>query len=120
MPARRVLIIDDNRDAAMSLAVLIRTMGHQAEVAFNGDSALEIAPRFRPEIIFLDLVLPDCDGCDLAREVRQQPGPESMRIFAVTGYGGEVEQRRSTEAGCEAHLVKPVDPRFVESLLAHS
>lgn len=94
-------------------------MGHQAEVAFNGDTALEVARRLRPEIVFLDLVLPDCDGCDLARELRQQPGLQNVRIFAVTGYGGDIDRRRSTEAGCEAHLVKPVDPRFLDSLLAH-
>lgn len=115
--ARRILVVDDNRDAAFSLAVLLRTMGHLTEVALNGDSAIEVARRFRPEIILLDLVLPDCDGCDLARELKGEPGLETVRIFAVTGYGGEEDRRRSMQAGCEAHLLKPVEARVLESLL---
>lgn len=116
--ARRILVVDDNRDVVLTMMWLLRERGHEVAFALNGDSALEVARRFRPEIIFLDLVLPDADGCDLARELRREPGLEGVRILALTAYGGDADRFRSLEAGCERHFVKPLDPRVLDSPLA--
>ncbi len=115
---RRILIVDDNADAAESLAMLLRDMGHGVEVALSGDAALAAVRSLRPDIIFLDLVLGDIEGWELARLLKQEPGMASTRIVAVTAYGSEFDRLRSLQAGCEAHLVKPVAPRVLERLLA--
>ena len=115
---RRILIVDDNVDAAESLAMLLRDMGHRAEVALSGDAALAAVRRAPPDVIFLDLVLGDIEGWELARLIRQEPGMQSTRILALTAYGSEFDRLRSLEAGCEAHLLKPVAPRVLERLLA--
>jgi CheY-like chemotaxis protein len=115
--SRRILVIDDNLDAAQVLVVLLRDMGHRVEFAINARAALEAARRMLPEIVFVDLVLPDMDGSELARQLKREPGLGGVRIFAVTGHGDEESRRRSLEAGCDAHLLKPVDPKFLESLL---
>jgi CheY-like chemotaxis protein len=113
-----VLVIDDHLDAAESLAVLTQTMGHHTYFALNGDIALEVAKRFRPEVIFLDLVLPDIEGHDLARHLRAIPGLESVRIFVVSAHGTEEDRRCSRQAGCDGHFMKPLDPVFLERLLS--
>jgi two-component system OmpR family response regulator len=115
--SRRILLVDDNRDATAMLVVLLRDMGHIVECAVNARAALEAARRMLPEIVFLDLVLPDMDGCELARQLKREPALTGVRIFAMTGHGDEESRRRSLEAGCDTHLLKPVDPKFLESLL---
>lgn len=110
-------MVDDNLDAAQTLVVLLRDMGHRVEFAINARAALEAARRALPEIVFLDLVLPDMDGCELARQLKREPGLEALRIFAVTGHGRDEDRQRSLDAGCDAHLLKPVDPAFLASLL---
>jgi CheY-like chemotaxis protein len=115
---RSVLIIDDNADAAESLAMLLRDMGHRVTVALSGDAALAAVRSSRPEVIFLDLVLGDIEGWELAQLLKKEPGMESTRILALTAYGSEFDRLRSLQAGCEAHLVKPVAPRVLERLLA--
>ena len=116
-PARRVLVVDDELDTAETLAVLLRQMGHEVEFAINARAALDLAERHRPQIVFLDLGLPDMDGWDLAKRLKRLPGLESLRILAVTGRYGEEFRRRSIEAGCEQHLVKPLDVSSVENLM---
>jgi two-component system CheB/CheR fusion protein len=113
----RILVVDDHLDAALSLATLTREIGHDAKFATSGDAALEIAKRFRPDVIFLDLVLPDIEGPDLARHLRAQAGCEHARIMVVSGYGADEDRRRSREAGCDGHFVKPLSPAFLEDLL---
>jgi CheY-like chemotaxis protein len=113
---RRVLVVDDSRDARVLLAVYLRQLGHEVEMAENGTRALEIAIRFRPEFAFVDLILPDIDGADLVRELLAELG-SSVRCFAVTAYGGDQERIRTRAAGCEAHVLKPVDPLYIQSLL---
>lgn len=115
--SRRILLVDDNRDATAMLVVLLGDMGHKVECAVSARAALEAARRMLPEIVFVDLVLPDMDGCELARQLKREPGLGGVRIFAMTGHGDEESRRRSLEAGCDAHLLKPVDPKFLESLL---
>lgn len=115
--ARRVLIVDENRDAAQTLAMLLRQMEHQVEVCYSGRAALEAARRLRPDVIFLDLLMPDMDGFEVARQLRLDPAFQGTFIVAVTGLAGDDDRRRSREAGIDHHLVKPVDPEFIRSLL---
>jgi CheY-like chemotaxis protein len=116
--ARRILVVDDDLDTADTMAVLLRGMGHQVRFAIRGCEGLEMAREFRPEIIFLDLRLPDIDGCELAGRIRQVPGLESAILFAFTGY--HEERMRAIAAGCDHFLVKPVDPALIDSLLAET
>jgi CheY-like chemotaxis protein/two-component sensor histidine kinase len=111
---RRVLLVDDNRDAAEMLAELLRAAGHEVMVAFDGPSALGVLPGFTPDVALLDIGLPVMDGYDLARKLRDAL-PSAPRFVAITGYGSEHDHKRSEEAGFEAHLVKPVQ---AEQLLA--
>jgi two-component system, chemotaxis family, CheB/CheR fusion protein len=115
---RRVLVIDDNFDTARTFYVALRDFGYDAEFAINGYSAIELAHRFRPDIVLLDLGLPDFDGCDLARVLRGVPGVERARILAVTGAAGEDDRRRALEAGCDDYVLKPVDPLVIERMLS--
>jgi CheY-like chemotaxis protein len=114
---RRILVIDDSRETAESFALLAQEMGHQSAFATNGDAALDFAARMRPDIVFLDLVLPDIEGHDLARQLRALPGMENCRIYVVSGYGTDDERRRSREAGCDGHFVKPLHVEVFEALL---
>jgi CheY-like chemotaxis protein len=116
-PKRRVLVIDDRRDLAESFARLAQDLGHQSAFATNGDAALDFAQRMRPEVVILDLVLPDIEGDDLARQLRALPGMREARIYVVSGYGTEDERRRTREAGCDGHFLKPLDLRLFETLL---
>jgi CheY-like chemotaxis protein len=113
---RRVLVVEDNLDAVHSFAELVWRLGHKVEFAINGYVAVDTARRFRPEIVFLDLGLPGLDGYEVARKLRDELGDE-VRIIAVTAYGAERDREASARAGCEQHLVKPVDPQFIASLL---
>jgi PAS domain S-box-containing protein len=113
---RRVLLVDDNRDAAEMLAELLRTAGHEVMVAFDGPSALGTAGGFRPDIALLDIGLPVMDGYDLARKLKAAL-PATPRLIAISGYGQEHDHRRSQEAGFDAHLVKPVQAAQVLAAL---
>jgi two-component system CheB/CheR fusion protein len=107
--SRRVLVVEDNLDAVHSLVVLLRQEGHQVDFAINGYAALEVARRFRPEVMLLDLGLPGIDGFDVCRRLKSA-FPE-MRVIAVTAYGTEEQRGRAREAGCDLHIVKPYDPQ---------
>jgi PAS domain S-box-containing protein len=117
-PAFRVLVVDDNRDGADSVAMLLKLWGHEARVAYDGPGALEAAREFRPQLVLLDIGLPGMTGLDVARRLRQEPGLEGAVLAAMTGYGQEEDRRRTEEAGMSAHLVKPVDPVALKDLLA--
>jgi CheY-like chemotaxis protein len=114
---RRVLVVDDNVDAAESIAVLLSLSGHEVRTAHDGHAALRIALSFRREFIFLDIGMPGLDGFAVAQRLRGEPGFEKVRIIAVTGYGTEQDRRRCLESGFDQHYLKPVDPKFLESLL---
>ena len=114
---RRVLLVDDNADHVKTLALLLNVMGHQTEVAMSGHTAIPVARRFRPDVVFLDWGLPDVEGTFVCRQLRQEPGLERVRIFMVTGSAREGDRERALEAGCDQFLQKPLDPRFLESLL---
>lgn len=114
---RRVLIVDDHPDVGRSLARLLSLRGHHVRVVQDGSSALAAMVDDAPEIVFLDIGLPQMNGFQVAELIRQQPGSEAVILVAVTGYGQEEDRRRSFNAGFNAHLVKPVDPSAVLSLI---
>lgn len=115
---RRILVVDDNADAARMLAALLRARGHHVETAGSGAAALETASVFRPDVVLLDIGLPGMDGYEVARRLREQPEARTAFLVALTGYGRPEDRRRSTEAGFDAHLVKPVDLASLQRLLA--
>jgi CheY-like chemotaxis protein len=114
---RRVLLVDDNMDHVKTLALLLQAMGHQTEIAISGHAAISVARRFRPDVVLLDWALPDVEGTFVSRQLRQELGLEHVRILMVTGSAREGDRERALEAGCDQFLQKPMDPRFLESLL---
>jgi signal transduction histidine kinase/ActR/RegA family two-component response regulator len=114
---RRILVVDDNHDAANSLALLLTLMGHNVQTAPDGPSSLELAQTYRPEIILLDIGMPRMDGLEVARRLRQDLGLKDVLLVALTGYGQDQDRRRSHEAGFDIHLIKPVDIDHLHTLL---
>jgi two-component system CheB/CheR fusion protein len=111
--------VDDNKDAADSMALLLRLGGHQVRVAHDGPAGLEAADSSPPEVVLLDIGLPKgMDGYEVARRLRARPEMDGALLIALTGYGQEEDRRRSREAGFDAHLVKPVDPEALRELIA--
>jgi PAS domain S-box-containing protein len=106
---RRVLVVDDNTDAAETLADILREHGHETSIAHDGPTALTKALVFRPDVALLDIGLPVMDGYELARRFREQPELKRVHLLAVTGYGQQEDKERSRAAGFEEHLVKPID-----------
>jgi CheY-like chemotaxis protein len=117
-PCRRILVVDDNVDAAVSLARLLgRLYGQEVRVAHDGHSALAVAGEFRPEVVLLDIGLPEMDGNEVARRLRERPEFEETLIVALTGWGQEADMERSRSAGFDHHLVKPASPEAILELL---
>ncbi len=114
----RILIIEDNADAARTLAKLLMRYGHEVTTAYHGPAGLESARALRPEVVLCDLGLPEMDGYEVARTLRSDPATQSIRLIAVSGYGQDEDRRRSEEAGFDLHLTKPVDPSELQRLLA--
>ena len=114
---RRVLIVDDNRDVADSLAMLLETLGMDVRAAYDGPSALDIVAAFRPEIVFLDLGMPKMDGYETARRFRQLPDGRDALLVALTGWGQTEDRRRTRDAGFDEHLAKPVELGVLEGVL---
>jgi CheY-like chemotaxis protein len=114
----RLLVVDDNQDAANSLAMLLRMQGHEVRVAYSGMAALEMTRAYAPDVVFLDIGMPGMDGYEVARRLRQQPGLEQVVVAALTGWGQQEDRRRTAEAGFNHHLVKPPDPKALENVLA--
>jgi PAS domain S-box-containing protein len=113
----KILVVDDNRDAADTCTMLLEASGHHVQTAYTGRQALELARTFRPHAMLLDIGLPDIDGYKLAQHVRAAPWGYSAVLVAVTGWGQEQDRRRAVEAGFDQHLVKPISAETVESLL---
>ena len=114
---RRILIVEDNRDAADSLRMLLEAYGHEVAAAYTGPEGVEMANALRPDIVLCDIGLPGLDGYGVANELRQNPETAKIPLIAITGYGGEDDQKRSFQAGFSNHLTKPVDPSVLHSLL---
>jgi len=115
--ALHVLVVDDNRDAADSLRMLLEMWGHDVRVAYDGAEGLEVARSYHPDCLVLDIGLPAMNGYDLARRVRQEPGLERAKLIALTAYSGEAHARRAREAGFDYQLVKPASLSELERIL---
>jgi PAS domain S-box-containing protein len=114
----RILVVDDNRDGADSLAMMLRVMGNDTHTAYDGEAAVSAALEYRPDVILLDIGLPKLTGYEACRRIRGQPGGKDSVIIAQTGWGQEQDRQRTHEAGFDHHLVKPVDPTALMKLLA--
>jgi signal transduction histidine kinase/ActR/RegA family two-component response regulator len=114
---RRILVVDDNRDATDSLRLLLEVRGHEVAVAYSGPDGVETARRFQPELVLCDLGLPGMDGYAVARALKEERATAGVRLIAVSGYGSPTEQQRALEAGFERHLAKPVEPEELLRLL---
>ena len=113
----RILVVDDSRDAADICAMLLELSGHRVQTAYSGHRALEVAEAFQPQVLLLDIGLPDMDGYQLARSIRSAPWGHSACLVAVTGWGQEQDRRRASEVGFDHHLTKPVEAEALDSLL---
>ena len=116
-PRRRILVVDDNEDSARSLAKVLTLLGNEVRTAHDGVEAVETAEAAKPEVILMDVGMPRLNGFDATRRIRALPGGRTVKIFALTGWGQKGDRSRSREAGCDGHLVKPVDFDELEKLL---
>jgi PAS domain S-box-containing protein len=116
-PRRRVLVVDDNRDGAKSMSTMLRLLGNEVITAHDGVEAVAAASAFHPEVILMDIGLPRLNGLDATRQIRDQPWGRDLTIIALTGWGQENDREQSRTAGCDGHLVKPVDLADLKALL---
>ncbi|WP_020473879.1 response regulator [Zavarzinella formosa] len=117
---RRILVVDDNVDSAQSLGMMLELLGSEVRTAHDGLEAIETASKFRPDVVLLDIGMPKLNGYEAARRIREQPWGRTIILIAQTGWGQEEDRRKSREAGFDHHLVKPVDPVSLRSLLGES
>ena len=117
-PGHRLLVVDDNQDSAKSLAMLLRLLGTRRPGRPQWLPALELAAIHRPDMVFLDIGMPVMDGYEVACRIRQQPELKNTVLAALTGWGQQEDRRRTAEAGFDHHLVKPLEPKLLEGLLA--
>jgi CheY-like chemotaxis protein len=119
-PAQRfkILVVDDNPDSALSLAMMLSIMGHETRTAHDGESAVATAESFLPDVVLLDIGLPKLNGYEVAQRIRETTWGASMYLIAVTGWGQDEDRQRSSEVGLNVHMVKPVEPAALEKLLA--
>ena len=119
MPTRRrILVVDDNRDAADSLAMLLDRAGNETRTAYDGAEAVHAAALFRPQVVLLDIGLPTINGYEAARQIRDQPWGADMALVALTGWSQDEHRQKSKAAGFDAHLVKPANLTALSKLLA--
>jgi CheY-like chemotaxis protein len=116
--ARRILVADDNRDAADSLAFMLRLAGHDVRIAYDGQEAIDMAETFLPALALVDIGMPRMNGYETARRLREKPYGVDLMLIALTGWGQPDDRNRSLAAGFDHHVVKPVDPSMLERLLA--
>jgi CheY-like chemotaxis protein len=117
-PRRRILVVDDNVDAAQSLAMLLEMSGNETRLVHDGGAVAEVTEAYRPEVVLLDIGLPTLDGFEVCRRLRARPDAASLSIIAMTGWGQDEDRRKSREAGFDGHLVKPVDFEQLERVMA--
>src|SRR5262245_60709908 len=114
---RRVLVVEDNLDSVHSMAILVKMMGHEVQFAINGFAALAIAREFRPDIVLLDLGLPDFNGCEIARQLRYEEPLRNTRFIAISALPAQQYRQLALIAGCDEFYAKPIDPKVLERLL---
>lgn len=115
---RRILVVDDNVDAAVSVAKMLKLWGHAVETAFNGPDALQKARDFEPQIVLLDIGMPGMNGYEVAKQLREDRHFDAVVITALTGYGQAEDRLKSKEAGFDHHMTKPPDPAELAALIA--
>jgi len=115
---KAILVVDDNRDAADSLAMLLELGGHQVTAVYSATDALKRASELKPSVILMDIGLPEIDGCEVARRIRGMPELRGVRLIALTGHGRDEDRARTRDAGFDHHLVKPVDLDEIERTVA--
>lgn len=115
--AKRILVVEDDLDSVHAMAQLIKMMGHEVQFAINGLAAIDVARGFRPDVIILDIGLPDFKGDQIARQLRYEPGLENVRMIAISGLPQEHLEERARKAGCAEFYRKPIDPAKLEELL---
>ena len=114
---QRILVVDDNRDSADTTTAILRLLGNEVESAYSGSGALELAEHFRPNVVLLDIAMPDMDGFETLKRLRASPEPQKVFAIAMTGYGTQEDKRRTLDAGFDAHLTKPVELDALVNLL---
>lgn len=114
----KILVVDDNHDSALSMAMMLQIMGHDTRTAHDGESAVSTAETFLPEVVLLDIGLPKLNGYEVAQRIREKDWGHSIFLIAVTGWGQDEDHQRSSEVGLNLHMVKPVEPAALEKLLA--
>lgn len=114
----RILVVDDNHDSALSLAMVLTMMGHETRTAHDGEAAIATAESFRPEVVLLDIGLPRLNGYEVAQRIRGSAWGSQMFLIAVTGWGQDEDRQRSAEVGLNFHMVKPIGPEALEGVLA--
>jgi CheY-like chemotaxis protein len=114
----KVLVVEDNVDSAETLAILLRAYDHEVRTVHDGLQAIEVSERFQPDVILLDLGLPDLDGYDVCRRIRQRPRGRNMIIIALSGWGQQKDKDRSAASGFDLHLVKPVEAQTLIEMLS--
>jgi CheY-like chemotaxis protein len=115
---RRILIVDDNRDGAETLAMLLNFLGSDVRVAYDGPSALETMNAYRPDVVLLDIGMPGMDGYEVAGRVRRDPKLQHLTLIALTGWGQEEDRRRCRQVGIDHHMIKPLDLDALQTLLS--
>jgi CheY-like chemotaxis protein len=118
VPSKRILIVDDNTDAADTLSMMLRLDGHETACAYGGQEALERIQLFAPQVVLLDIGLPGMDGYEVARQIRHMELGGGIRLIALTGYGQPEDRARALAHGFDEHLVKPIDPKALSVALA--
>ena len=116
-PARRILVVDDNHDAAQALRLLLESDGHEVRLSADGDSGLAMARQYRPDVVLLDIGLPKMNGYEIAKRIRSDPALQGTMLVAVTGYGQMHDRARASACGFHHHLVKPVEFSALQQLL---
>jgi len=114
----KILVVDDNPDAALSMAMMLSMMGHETRTAHDGEAAVTTAEEFRPQVILLDIGLPKLNGYEVAQRIRGQEWGAEMFLVAITGWGQDEDRRRSDDVGMNLHMVKPVEPDALDRVLA--
>jgi CheY-like chemotaxis protein len=114
----RIVVIDDHPDAADMLQALVQRSGHQARAAYDGKSGLKLVDELSPDVVFVDIGMPNINGYEVARTLRRFPGHQSLRLVAVTGWGQLQDKQRAIDAGFDEHLTKPITPEDIERVLS--
>lgn len=116
-PKRRVLVVEDNLDSVHSMAALVRMMGHEVEFAINGFAAIDVARKFRPDVVLLDIGLPDFNGCKIVQQLKWEADFKNTRFIAISALPAQQYRQQALDAGCTDFFPKPIDPKLLEELL---